>query len=387
MDIPRPVLLGSNNAYEIHVEGMAIRSALASIIRSLDEPFNPHCRLIRIHTLKKRMEDLSAEINGSINSTLRSGFQRVCFLEATGDCDHGIVRAHAIQKALLKEYAIDGHVLHFDAFDNPDDREVKPKKIGVNEATTFTGFCSKHDNQVFKVIEQEVSSQTPEALFLYAYRSLCVALYTSKYKYEAIKAPLSAVEARNPDEKQNKIKETIFLNTLTDIEISDIKKSWDKYIGSTETPPLDHLVLLCPKSPDIVASLFFAPRKDFRSRIIQDTKGLGKLQWVAFSLVPRKEGGGMIIISANKGDRVWKDFTDSLLSYPPEKRTMALMNYVICHFGEHIILSPKWWHELSEEKKDTIIKSWNSGYYPRHLKSLCDWGTMTQISPRYDPET
>jgi len=382
LEFPRRVLLGTNGGSDILIQGIAPRSTVSSIIRDLDEPFNPRCPYTLTYVLKKQPQDLSAEIDGTIASGLAKGFGKVCFLESTGKCERGIVRAHLIQEALLREFAVKGHVLQFNLFNQCTPKEGFrnwPQPVGVDRVSTFTGFCAFHDHQVFRPIEEGPFTPTPEALFLYAYRAFCASLYTCQYRFEMVKATYAAVQASQPNEG-NQLKRDIATNDLNLRELIPIKEEWDRHLTARAFASFDHLVLSCPKTPDIVGAMFFAPPKNFQHRVAQWSKGRRTLDWVAFSVIPRKGGGGLVIISAKKGNQVWRDFTDSLITYPPEKRTMAVVNYILCYFGEQLILSPTWWDKLSNESQEAVVNAWSASYYPRYLKGLCDWGPFTPLS-------
>src|SRR5947208_2051803 len=62
--------------------------------------------------------------------------------EGAGSCRDGIVRAHSVQESVLRMIATDGHVygsnLHTAAL-LKNDGKVSFARIGVNDASTFTG--------------------------------------------------------------------------------------------------------------------------------------------------------------------------------------------------------------------------------------------------------
>jgi hypothetical protein len=95
-------------------------------------------------------------------------------------CDGKPIDAHSIQNAnVLELIQTDGHVLM------PDFRLVngEPKlefvKIGRNDASTFTGLCSKHDTELFKSIDTEpLEVDNFEHLRQLAYRSVMREFHT-----------------------------------------------------------------------------------------------------------------------------------------------------------------------------------------------------------------
>jgi len=82
-----------------------------------------------------------------------------------------IERSHTIQKSgSIKNIAEDGHVLtpRF----NIDIGEMEMFSIGINEASTFPGYCSEHE-RIFKDFENIKDFQTGEHIGLQLYRTVC----------------------------------------------------------------------------------------------------------------------------------------------------------------------------------------------------------------------
>jgi hypothetical protein len=374
IEIPRPLFLGTIGPVRVFVKGNAKRSSVIGEISNLDEPLNPHAFVQRVTEMVVREKPLKAEIFGTLRTELRKGFSRFCYAQATGNCNDEFIRSHAVQESLLRTVAVDGHLLEFNPLGqtNPETRSW-PRKIGVDEATTFTGFCAHHDNEIFKPIEGSTFSASPEALFLYAYRALCSDLYTMEVKFEVLKKPIAAVRGLETGESMRTSDSAIEANQRSVQELSSIKKAWDGRLAARDFDRLEHLVLLCPKTPSLFVTAFFAPRKDFRYRIVQDTRSSGALEWIALTVVPLVGGGGVAILSGERPSRVFKQFADSLQEYEPSKMTMALVNYILPNFGSAII-APAWWNALTLEQQETVVRVSEAGYYPRHVHSLCDWG-------------
>ena len=87
---------------------------------------------------------------------------------------------HILHKYL---YAKNGNVYSFSTLVTPSiiHQDVyAPKQIGIEDASTFTGFCSFHDNKVFEPIDSHFFEVTPHHIFLVSYRCLCLALFRQK---------------------------------------------------------------------------------------------------------------------------------------------------------------------------------------------------------------
>jgi hypothetical protein len=247
----------------------------------------------------------------------------------------------------------------------------------VDRATTFAGFCTHHDHAVFQPIEGDAFNSSAEALFLYAYRALCSDLYTMEVKFEILKAPLEAVRDLKTGQSLRALDEMVKMNDVTLKEVTAIQGEWDSWLAARDFTQLQHLVLHCPKTPDLFVATFFAPRKDFMYQAVQDCKSLGSLEYVTFSLLPIRGGGGVFVLSGAKGSPVFERCAASLLKYNPQKRTMALVNYIVPQF-ETTIINPRWWNSLDEGQRESVVRANTARYYPRHLRGLCDWGAFSE---------
>lgn len=88
-------------------------------------------------------------------------------------CTNKCIDSHLLQKnGIISNIAEDNHVyqLTYYAFIDPP---AKLKKISVNKVFTFKGFCSHHDNHVFKYIENgQLDLNDYKAQLLFTYRAV-----------------------------------------------------------------------------------------------------------------------------------------------------------------------------------------------------------------------
>lgn len=100
-------------------------------------------------------------------------------LEPSMQCAEVAIRAHSIQNrqtiSLLEQ---ENHVLAWQPRFSPAWPEIALQKVGRNEASTFSGFCSQHDTALFRPLDTkplDVGDQ--EQLFLLAYRAITCELH------------------------------------------------------------------------------------------------------------------------------------------------------------------------------------------------------------------
>jgi hypothetical protein len=112
-------------------------------------------------------------------------------LEPQMQCDQPAIRAHSIQNrrtiALLAE---NDHVIAWQPRFSEDGPDIGLRRIGRNEASTFTGFCSQHDSSLFRPLDTKpLDVDDREQLFLLAYRAITCELHSimlGAVKYQTI---------------------------------------------------------------------------------------------------------------------------------------------------------------------------------------------------------
>lgn len=93
-------------------------------------------------------------------------------------CKKKCISSHVLQKnGILSQISIDRHLIEVKPttmWEFENEGTLKFKKIGINEAFTFPGFCSFHDNSIFQLIEQEsIDFENYKVQLLFSYRGLC----------------------------------------------------------------------------------------------------------------------------------------------------------------------------------------------------------------------
>lgn len=95
--------------------------------------------------------------------------------EPNETCQQKAIRAHSISNgSVLATLADDGHIVMPQMkLIVPPPAEIEFKRVGLNKATTFTGLCSTHDNEIFRPVDAAAPDPTDYShLFLLAYRAV-----------------------------------------------------------------------------------------------------------------------------------------------------------------------------------------------------------------------
>jgi hypothetical protein len=279
----------------------------------------------------------------------------------SGNCQNNIVRAHTIQRnGGLSRIAKDGHVynclLHSEHL-RPVSESLKPTLVGVNRASTFTGFCAFHDDAVFAPIEKQPFQSIAEHTFLLAYRAICHELFLKRADLE-----LGAMY-RNLDRGRS-LEEQAFIQRYRNYhesglgkaleELNELKVLCDDMLLKTHYSGVKYYVVRLKCSPEIMCSAVHQPEFDFRGNSIQDLGHLDRpAQWIHFSLIATDDGGAAVF-SWFGGD-ICTRFIKSLDSFRDEEIPHAIVRYVF-EFFENTYFSPPWWDSLSAATQRSLIR-------------------------------
>ena len=164
--------------------------------------------------------------------------------DASGDCSKRIISAHTVQRAILAKYiAVENHVLRFEVEPLADPMRgmlVYPKRRGINRATTFFGFCDKHDCELFRPLEAIEFAFQPEQIALLGYRAICRDAYGKEAEIAAGDAARFYV-MMHPDISGFPEK-----NYAYQIKrLSNVKRAQKLYEGSRPLREDDHKRQLC----------------------------------------------------------------------------------------------------------------------------------------------
>ena len=116
---------------------------------------------------------LHGKLKGDFLKDMRLSFNRC--LAPEGDCKNPAVSAHTVQNArILELLQRNGHVKAFtQGLDKNGKLLLSIEDVGRNKATTFEGFCARHDTSLFLSIDtRPIDTSSHEQLFLLAYRAV-----------------------------------------------------------------------------------------------------------------------------------------------------------------------------------------------------------------------
>ncbi len=201
-----------------------------------------------------------------------------------GECENKISEAHSVARSFLRKISQDGHVYAFNlsspSITIKNRGKIELKKIGINDASIFTGFCSKHDDSIFKNIEKNNDFKgSKEECFLHAYRTLCMEYFNRQCSIDFSNSNIitKLYSGRTPSEQMFLQKNNAQYKAGLNVGMNYLKKyksDFDNMLESKDFDNFNSLVLKFEKIPTVMASGMTKPIYDFNGNFIQDLRNL-----------------------------------------------------------------------------------------------------------------
>jgi len=303
-----------------------------------------------------------AEIDRIILEPLKKG----CCLHpeaGRGVCGK-IIDAHTIprSKVLSKIADESNHVLSFHPFRIVDLGEDGPRRVGWKRASTFRGFCDRHDGATFRAVENEPFSASPEQCFLLAYRALCYELFTKKRNLEAVSKLRQVLDRGKPYEEQVRIQNYLACYEeglcLGLRDAQHWKNFADESLMAQQFQNWNHCVLRFRGTWCVASTGMATPDFDLKGRKLQNLEDLDVvIEPLMFNMMPIDSNGFAAIFSWPATTSSGRRFIESLIDRNDvgEAIPQAVVRFM---FGwiENTYFSPRWWENLEDTVRYVIAE-------------------------------
>lgn len=301
----------------------------------------------------------------AVIAAARKAFQKkLCLCPANHPiaCSGGIIRAHTISKrAALDAIAVNGHVGRM----NQDigglfaaDGQFRPISVGINEASTFTGFCSAHDTSLFRAIDTEVFDGSAEQCFLLGYRSIAreyygkaasLDVFADMVDSDAGKALIDQVEI------QAFCRQLIVGTESSLVQIARHRTAFDNVLLGESFDSVHWAILEFSSVPEIACSGSFFPDVDFHGNTLQDIENLScDLDLITYHIFSAHECGFAVFSWLADSDRSCLQFVRSLLDIPAEGVPSALLRFAF-EYCDNTYWQPTWWAQLEPAVRNRLV--------------------------------
>ncbi len=332
-----------------------------------------------------RARDERPTVSESIKAFHKAQRRKVCFHPEASpeECRGDIVKAHTVPRDLLRKIARDGQVYGF-----PTDfgaivsahGVLRPALMGIGKASTFTGFCAKHDDQLFGDIEKSPILPTERHACLLSYRALCRELF-AKEGGVSLDPHLGTMDRglTVPDQVALQKQKAILMTGLSAglKDIRERKQRYDKILKGGDYSTVKYCVIWLEQPPDVMCSCCTNPKWDFAGSRIQDLADLSTpAQGIALSLVASGQRGCAFFSWLAEEERACDKLVGSLLNLRRDRIPNAIVRFVLSSF-ENQFWQPEWWEGLDKPAQDALIRRFTVAMQPDIAippNYLCDDG-------------
>ncbi|WP_440454773.1 YecA family protein [Psychrobacter sp. ASPA161_9] len=287
--------------------------------------------------------------------------------ELKSECTN-IIKAHTVSKSSgLSDIADNtNHVLglkqNLVSFQKSKGK-LRFERVGINKASTFRGFCAKHDKQLFSCFEDIPFIGTQEQCTALTYRSVAKEIYAKENALD-VSGFIKKMDQGKPLIFQINIQEHNFFYQLgleaAINELYTIKNDVDSELLSKGNSSYNFLVIESSSPIPVVVSSVINPTQDFNGKPIQDLSDLSvKPEYLVFNAFS-SAGKGFVVFSWLKKAKIIDRFIQSLLSIDNSEMYSYLVNFFFSS-AENSFISPSWWEYLSDIQRSKIEELFNIG--------------------------
>ncbi|ALO35410.1 hypothetical protein CMT41_12290 [Colwellia sp. MT41] len=272
------------------------------------------------------------------------------------NCSKKIINAHTIQKKGPLKFIVDdtNHVYSF-GMDQYGRNEIS--KLGWQKASTFKGFCGKHDKELFSVIEDVPYNNGQDQNFIAGYRAYALEYFKKISMIKAVPFMRDNIDRGMTYEDQVVFQQNLHAMKLGFFKgIDDFKTSLDIFTGSYKLQQFDDfesVAIYFTGELNLVVSGCFTPEFTIEGEEIQSLDlDAVFVENIAINTLST-ENGFAIVFSWPSQFTKCAIFIDSLLNIEHQLLPSRLVELIFSYI-ENSYFSMDWLNGLDNEKRVTI---------------------------------
>lgn len=299
--------------------------------------------------------------------------------KAPKECSRKIAHAHSVQRAILEKFIAEkGHVVQIKISSHVDEEQhlfgllAKPEFVGVNKATTFSGFCAKHDAALFRVLETKSFSFRSDQIARLGYRAVSRELYAKDAEIAAADAMRTYVSV-NPDipgfaekDERHQIMHLARINARMNL-VATKDRYWTML---TDQGALRYYGVTFEQAPMYLNSVAFLPEWDFEGRRLQNVGFIADYLPICFSAWAAEDRAAIVFSWHESADQVCLPFIDSARRIPPQRLADRILSMAM-EVSDNVVFRHDWWESISEADRQRLVLRAYSGMPDSDRKSDC----------------
>lgn len=270
-----------------------------------------------------------------------------------------VIAAHTIQRAGAIRSLADAtnHVRTFYPLRLDDEGMPILHKRGVHRASTFAGFCERHDGETFAAIERMPFIGTAEQCFLIAYRALCHELYQKAASLRSQPVLRDFGDKGEPVDEQRRRQHrfaVIHAGVQHGLQDAHNKKFlMDQHLLSGDFTDWRRFIIRFKGDICVASTGAPTPTYDLVGKELQVLHDPNiAIQHLFYGVVPIQDGGA-VVFSWLSVDRACSRFISSLEKLPKKLLPSILIQFMFAHV-ENTFFSEAWWSSLNDVQRTHV---------------------------------
>ncbi|MGZ9782481.1 SEC-C domain-containing protein [Bacillus pseudomycoides] len=285
-----------------------------------------------------------------------------CLYPDSKQCEGKIKNAHSLQNnGVLSKISEDGHVVILNTEFGKDGLIYDVKDESKNKATTFTGFCDKHDTLVFRDIEtKEIDVNSSNQCFLFAYRAFALEMHKKK---ELLKSLQQLFKVRPSIAKVSDFVADYRFKELALKDLFEYKLLFDDALMNENYDMIQSTTFTFDYEISMASCGAFTLTHDIKGNVVNDTYSMEdeRLKTLFFTILPNG-GESYFIFSWIKDETdFFKDYIHQLESLTKDQFRNYINNFLPA-YTENLVVAPSLWRSFTTQQKDTFFKLFSAEF-------------------------
>ena len=287
---------------------------------------------------------------------------------SSDNCSDKIIRAHTVQRrGGLAAIAENGHVVSAKSAAqdlHKNHGEFVPRKVGLRSASTFMGFCDKHDNSMFQPVEKQSVPLSPQSCFLLGFRALSYELFSKRADLRSMNI-VRKLDCGKAFEVQCAVQQFMHLREhgakrgLADCE--RWKNQYDAIFLKERFEEYRFVGVVYSTILPVVGCGAFHPEFDFAGNPLQRiSRGTAPHEHVDLNLTVLNDRSVLVIGWTEGHEGPAESFGRSFADVPDEHKANVGIQLAVEHI-ENIFMKPSWWDGLSDTVRNALVSRMRSG--------------------------
>jgi hypothetical protein len=295
--------------------------------------------------------------NALARTARKLGRHRACmhFAASKDNCSQAIVDAHTVQRSRELRQLIDAEnrASTFDSATRDPDGQSTVTAVGWKQASTFAGFCGKHDAATFAPVETRVFDGAAEQCLLLAYRSVCYELHAKQGVARANPSMQSLIDRGRSDAMQRDLQAMHRVaadgNAKGIEHFSTLKRSMEVALANADYRGWHSTVIWFSGPLSLATSGVISPNRDFDGIELQRLHERMSNQESMCCNIVAVDGGGAVALTWPSQASAPSRFVTRLVR--DRQSILPLLVQFIFRHVHNVYFSRTWWDSLRPAQK------------------------------------